>query len=104
MGLLVRTAVVVGIIYAISPVHETGRPGLAEQGRDIVRSQTERAAKAAADLCRRDKAGCLSFGLQSLGQASGAAPEAEHPSTTSSTRPHPAPLPAVAATGRLARP
>jgi hypothetical protein len=111
MGLVARTVIAVAIIYAISPdpTPEPTRAGHPAGGaRDLARSATDRAAQAAADLCRRDKEGCIAFGLQTLAKgtdpAGGANQEPPAAATTASLG---AARPATtqpAAHGRTARP
>jgi hypothetical protein len=116
MGLMVRTILVVGGIYVVSPVHTGDSVDLATRGASLLHDQSQRAAQAAAALCRQDREGCLAFGLQVLAQANGAAAlplpghdERSGPATTAAARslaPPQAPAPAIrpAANGRIARP
>jgi hypothetical protein len=60
MGLLLRTIVAVGVVYAISPLREADPPvaELAAGAKGYLAAQAEKAVGAAVERCVRDKDGC----------------------------------------------
>jgi hypothetical protein len=82
MGLVLRTIVAVGVIYALSPLREADPPvaEIAAAARNRLAAQAERAVGAAVERCVRDREGCALTGVAAQAAASALmGGEAPHP-------------------------
>jgi hypothetical protein len=78
MGFLFRAAVVIGVIYAVSPLRDPAEPVVPPAARDGIARGAASLAGAAMAYCRQDPAVCLEAAGQAASQkpAPAAAPPA----------------------------
>ncbi|WP_406856835.1 hypothetical protein ABEG18_04150 [Alsobacter sp. KACC 23698] len=92
MGLVLRTIVAVGVVYALSPLREADPPvaELAAAAKSGLAVQAEKAVGAAVERCVRDKEGCVLTGVTAQAAAAalmgGAATHADEASTAARRR------------------
>jgi hypothetical protein len=69
MGLIIRSAVVILTIYAVSPVHDRVPTGSGEPGRTAAAKGADHALEAAQELCGPGLSACIVAVLQALQSA-----------------------------------
>jgi hypothetical protein len=69
MGLIIRSAVVIGTIFAVSPVHDRVPTGSGEPARTAAAKGAEQALEAAQELCGPGLSACIVAVMQALQSA-----------------------------------
>lgn len=67
MGFLFRAAIVVGVIYAVSPLRDPTEPALPRRAREGLARGAAGLAGAAMTYCKQDPSSCLAAAAQANG-------------------------------------